>query len=243
MHIKVLKTWCGIEGMFVGGEIREVDEAVLKKIGNKKLGNTKRLHYEEVPAPWDAQKDETAVRVTDLQGRIAKAAVELERLEDEVFGMTYRLGPGVHSLTAALENAEHDQIQAEQLFRQIEVKAGKAAENAGKHPTEANKKTASDLAAEAATAVRVVDGTFCLAKKAKAQLLLLNADIGLTELEVVDAKAELAAMQAELYELRPELKAKKQKAPTDRDSRAEKMQRTPKDKQMRPGRRTPYRNK
>ncbi len=39
MWIEVLKTWCGIEGMFIGGETREVDDDVLEKIGNKKLGD------------------------------------------------------------------------------------------------------------------------------------------------------------------------------------------------------------
>ena len=101
MWIEVLKTWCGIEGMFVGGSICEVDEAVLKKIGNKKLGD-ERLNYKEVPAPWDAQKDQVAVRVNELQGAIAKAAVELERLEDELLNMQHRAGPSEGSTVDTL---------------------------------------------------------------------------------------------------------------------------------------------
>ncbi len=106
MWIQVLETWCGIEGMFVGGSICEIDEAVLEKIGNKKLGK-KKLKYKEVPAPWDAQKDEAAVRVSELQSQSGKAAVELERLEDELLNMQYLAGPGIGCAVGVLENAEH----------------------------------------------------------------------------------------------------------------------------------------
>jgi len=207
MHIKVLKTRY-IDGMFfVKDEIRDVDGAVLERIGNEKLGDA-RLLYEEVPAPWDAQKDEKAVQVAELQARIAKAADELERLEDEAFGMTYRRGPGEHGLTAAVENADHDREKAEQLFRQIEARADKAAKRADKHPTEVNEKKAVELADEVLKASLAVDEKCCLAHKARAQLLLLDADIGLAELEVAKARAELAVMRNELYELRPDLKPK-----------------------------------
>jgi len=207
MYIKVLKTWCGIEGMFTKDSIREVDEAVLEKIGNEKLGDN-RLLYEEVPPPWEARKDEAAVKVAELQGRIGKAADELERLEDDLFKMQSQAGPGPDSLTAAVENVEHDQIEIEQRFRELEVKAARAAKNAAKHPNKANNKKAADMAAERDKAVRVGVVSVCLVARARGQLLLHNADIGETELEVADAKAELAAMRDELYELRPDLKPK-----------------------------------
>ncbi len=207
MYIRVLKTWCGIEGMFVGGSIREIDEAVLEKIGDEKLGD-KRLQYKIVPAPWDAQKDETAVRVDELQAAIAKAAVELERLEDELLNMQYRAGPGIGCAVGVLENAEHDHEHAEQDGKQLAARTEKAMANAEKHPTEANVTEAAELANQLADAVRAEKEKSCLATKAQGQLLVLNADIGLTELEVADARAELAAMRDDLYELRPDLKPK-----------------------------------
>ncbi len=207
MYIRVLKTWCGIEGMFVGGETREIDEATLEKIGNKRLGK-KRLHYEVVPAPWDAQKDETAVRVAELQGAVAKAAVELERLEDEFLNMQHRAGPSEGSAVDVLENAEHDHEQAEQCLRELCAPAATAAANAGSKPTEANVKEASELAAKEADARRVEQEKCQLVVKAQGQLLVLQGDIGLTELEVLDARAELTAMRTDLYELRPDLKPK-----------------------------------
>lgn len=210
MYIRVLKTWCGIEGMFVGGETREIDEAVLEKIGDKKLGD-KRLLYEKVPAPWDAQKDETAVRVAELQGAIANAAVQLERLEDELLNMQYRAGPGIGCAVAVLENAEHDHEHAEQDRRQLAARTEKAAANAEKHPTEANVTQAAELANQLADAVRAENEKSSLATKAQGELLVLNGDIGLTEIEVVDARAELEAMQAELDELQAEPKAKEDK--------------------------------
>ena len=213
MYIRVLKTWCGIEGMFTGGSIREIDEDVLKKIGDKKLGD-KRLLYEIVPAPWDAQKDDTAVRVGELQAAIAKAAVELERLEDELLNMQYRAGPGIGCAVGVLENAEHDHEQAEQHLEQLTARAEEAAETFADKPTEASKKEAAELAAQVAAAARVEKEKSWLVMEAQAQLLLLNADIGLTELEVVDAKAELAVMRAELYELRPDLKKEDEDGPS-----------------------------
>ena len=208
MYIEVLKTWWGADGtMFVGGETREIDEAVLEKIGDEKLGD-KRLLYKIVPAPWDAQKDEKAVRVGELQAAIAKAAVELERLEDELLNMQYRAGPGIGCAVGVLENAEHDHEHAEQDRMQLAAQAGKAAANADKKPTEANVSEAADLANQWADAVRAEKEKSCLATKAQGELLVLNGDIGLTELEVADARAELDAMRAELYELRPDLKPK-----------------------------------
>ncbi len=55
-------------------------------------------------------------------------------------------------------------------------------------------------------AARVQKEKSWLVMKAQGQLVVLNADIGLTELEVADATAELAAMRAGIYEMRPELK-------------------------------------
>lgn len=205
MWIKVLETWCGIEGMFVKDQICEVDEAVLEKIGNKSLGD-KRLLYKEVPAPWDAQKDETAVRVAELQGAIAKAAVELERLEDELLNMQYLAGPGIGCAVGVVENAEYDHERAEQHFRQVAARAEKAAANAARKPTEANVKRAADLGDDVFAAARAMKEADCLARKAQGQLLVVNGDIGLTEIEVANAQSELAAMRAELYELRPDLK-------------------------------------
>lgn len=206
-RIKALKTWQGPEGLFFKGLEYDVDDAVLEKIGSKKFSK-KRLWYKEVPAWWDAQKDERAVRVAELQGAIAKATVELERLEDELLNMQYRAGPSEGSAVDVLENAEHDHERAEQLFRQVVVKAEKAAANAAKKPTEANIKKAEDLDAEVFAAARAMKEAGCLARKAQGQLLVLDGDIGLTEIEVADARAELAAMQDELHELRPDIKPK-----------------------------------
>ena len=207
MYIRVLKTWCGIEGMFVGGSIREIDEAVLEKIGDEKLGD-KRLQYKIVPAPWDAQKDETAVRVDELQAAIAKAAVELERLEDELLNMQHRAGPDTGSAVGVLEYAEHVHELAEQHLEQVTAQAEEAAETSADKPTDANKTKAAELAAQVDAAARVEKEKSWLVMKAQGQFVLLNADIGLTELEVLDARGELAAMRDELYELRPDLKTK-----------------------------------
>ncbi len=204
MYIKPLNHYVDPESLteFVPGITMEVDEAILEGIPEEKL------RYEEVPAPWDAQKDETAVRVAELQGRIGKAAVELERLEDELLKMQYLAGPGIGCAVGVLENAEHDHEHAEQDRKQLAAQAEKAGANAAKKPTEANTEAAADLAAKVAIAVRVETEKSCLATKAQGELLVLNGDIGLTEIEVADARAELAAMQDELYELRPDLKPK-----------------------------------
>ena len=216
MWIEVLKTWCGIEGMFIGGETREVDDDVLEKIGNKKLGD-KRLFYKEVPPPWDAQKDVKAVRVNELQVQIAKTAAELERIEEELIEMQYRAGIGIGCAVGVLENAEHDHEQAEQCRKQLSAQAQKAGDNAAKHPSEANEKEAAELAAQVADAERAEIGKYWLAQKAQAELLLFNADIGLKELEAVDAHVEIAVMQMELYELQPDLKPKEDEdGPTEK---------------------------
>ncbi len=207
MYIKVLKTWTGMGRQFFKDLNYEVDDAVMEKIGDEQLGD-KRLLYEQVPAPWDAQKDEKAVRVGELQGGIAKAAVELERLEDELLNMQHRAGPSEGSAVGVLEYAEDVHDLAEGHLEQLTAQAEKAAAYAAKKPTEANAKEAADIAAKVVKADRVEKEKSWLAMKAQGQLVVLNADIGLTELEADDAKAELAAMRAELYELRPDLKAK-----------------------------------
>lgn len=207
MWIEVLKTRCGMDGFYIKGEIREVDDIVLEKICNKKLGDN-RLLFKEVPPPWDAQKDETAVQVAELQGRIGKVADDLERLEDELDEMQYRAGIGIGGAVGVLENAEHNYEQAEQCRKQLAAQAKKTAENAAKHPSEDNEKEAAELAVKLVDAERDEAEKSWLAQKAQAKLLLLNADIGLKELEAVDAHAEIIAMQMELYELRPDLEPK-----------------------------------
>ena len=213
MHIRVLKTWCGIEGMFVGGEIREVDEAVLEKIGNKKLGHKKRLHYEEVPPPWEAQKDETAVQVSELQ----KEIVAKESQFDEMKQCYDRLGEVIDDQAASIKKLDDAKIRSEQSLRQLAARYDKALVNAEKAPSEANTKQSAELEAALAAARRMaaraeialrIAGLSPDLSEAKRELLALDADNLVNEVE---------ALCAELYELRPDLKPKEDEdVPTEK---------------------------
>jgi hypothetical protein len=70
MWIRVKETYCGADGVFIAGELREISEELLEKLTDKKRRTAQRLKYEQAPAPWEAQKDQTAVRVDTLTSEI-----------------------------------------------------------------------------------------------------------------------------------------------------------------------------
>jgi len=199
MWIRAKNTYSGPEGTFVRGELREVDEAVLKGIPKRKLA------YTVERAPWERDVDEPAREAARLRNQIFMAGLAITGKEQAMENACKQIAICDEGI-AEFEQAKTD---LREKLAKLAEQAGKLEAAVAKKPAANARKKLAGLQSEMASYTRQISEVDAPQLRLQARKLLWQAG-SLDDLHsMLDMKAAVADCReklAAIYKARPDLK-------------------------------------